>query len=185
MVKNNNKAFALLPMVLWISFLIVIIFFFIKSKEASIWKINSSLTQWIISDVESARGDLMIRIDEGKQITNPKLQVLWKEIYDDGSINEYNTIEAVLGWTNDSLSNSDKIQFIDRVITHRRKKLEFINSSDSPDKANNVFELDLVNFLDNNQINQGRLGESTLSYGTKASNTPDVYILLWRIKTLK
>jgi len=151
---------------------------FIKNKSQKGYIIQQWMQESLFSDVENSRADLFITINEWKKITNPNLTVLGEEVYDNWEINEFNVLDTVLA---SGIDRSGQTQFLDRVITERRRSLSYTDPKASPDKANNVFELDLTNFLDTNNAN-GLLDSLTLNYGTSSNNRPDIYVLMGRIR---
>lgn len=178
-MKKNKKWFALVPMMVMLLIFITFIFLVVKYKHnASITKAMQA-EQSLISWITSWKQDLLIKNAEGKRISNPKLEVLWKETYDDGTESLFNIIE----WVEKSeWDNSDELQYIDKLITNKTPWLNVLSWKDAPSKINNVFEIDLIDFIDNDWNFVWNLNDMVIDWGTANWNTPDFYVLLWRIK---
>lgn len=178
-MKNNKKGFALVPMMIMLLIFITFIFLVVKYKHhASIIKTEQAY-QSLISWIDSWKQDLLIKNAEWKRISNPKLENLGKETYDDGVDNLFNIIEWVSKTEGD---NSNELQYLDKLITNKTPALSILTWKNAPSKRNNVFEIDLIDFIDNDWNFVWNLHNMTINWGTSNENTPDFYILLWRIK---
>lgn len=178
-MKQSKDAIVLIPLALVTSFFILGIFLFVISKEITLQKTSRSLIESSFTNINIVEGELRTSLNQGRRITNPQLTQLWQERYDDGSFNEFNVLEQIV-WSNQE-DIAGQVQFLDRVITERRRNLER-RGMEAPDKANNVFEIDLVDFLDNEGTRQGSLSNVTLDFWTSNTNTPSMYVLIGRTR---
>jgi len=177
---KNNKAFVLVPMMIMILVLVVIIYLSVQLKNKESIIKSQEIYEWIISDVESPKEDSLAKSRNWQTISNIKLTSLWKEQFDDWTENLFNTIE----WLNKTEWNAaDSIQYLDRLITNKTNNLTFLWDKDKkPSKINNVFELDLTKFIDNDNNVVGNLSNITINWWTELANTPDIYVIMGRMK---
>jgi len=176
---NKHKWFVLVPMMVMLLIFVTFVFLVIKARHnASIIKTKQAYES-LISDVDSAKQDVLIKNKEWKRISNPKLEVLWQETYDNWWTNIFNILEWVSKWEADS---SDEIQFLDKLITNKTPELKILSWKNAPSKINNVFEIDLIDFINNDWLNVTNIAWMNIDWGTTPWNTPDFYLLLGRIK---
>lgn len=176
---KKRKGFVAFGMAFWIFILVTVIFFTVKYQEKQVLEIANNINNEIKGDINMARADLKEKLSRGKEITNYKLNNFGETKYDDGTVSEFDIIDKL---SNKDGINIDKTQFIDRLITSRRTSLSFVWEKRTPWKINNTFRLELVKFLDDTNRSVWRLNDLTLYYWTSRENTPDVYILINRIK---
>lgn len=178
MQKRNKNWFILIPLMVMVLIFIFWVFMFIKFKYKDTLVKSEQTYNTLISNIDSWKQDLLIKQREGKRISNPTLTQLWEETYDDWTINFFNVIDWL---QNNSEINADKIVFLDKIITNKTSELKILNDN-LPSKINNVFEIEITDFIDNDWNFNWTLSNLKIDWGTNFNNTPDFYIILSRIK---
>lgn len=181
---NNKRWLVLLPMAIILSLFITTIYIYVVYKDYQMSLLQKNYQEAIKTDIKSGRQDVLMKINDSKFITNTKLQSFWIQKYDDWTQDTFNTIDNLAWLSSDEwVTAMEATQMLDKIITNRTTSLTRLGEAE-PNKKNNVFEIDLVNFLknDNTLKNNLDIHDLKLEWGTVSTNTPDVYIIMARIK---
>lgn len=184
----NKNWLVLLPMALILSLFLTTIYIYISYKDHQMSLLEKNYQEAIKTNTVSWKEDLLAKINDSKFTTNPKLTQAWKQSYDVWTSDLYNTIDNVSNSSIDDWWTSiDATQMIDKIITNRTTSITRLWESE-PNKKNNVFEIDLVNFLKNDWSAANSLvwawilSDLKLEWGTTPSNLTDTYLVMTRVK---
>lgn len=184
MKLNNKKWLVLLPMAMILSLFLLTVFVYITYKDHQMNFLEKNYQEAIKTNVESGKQDILAKINDRKSTTNPKFLEAWKWTYDDGTWDTYNTINNFVALDTDEwVTSLEATQLLDKIVTNRTTSVTRLWEYE-PSKKNNVFEIDLVNFLKNDWSlkNNLILWDLKLYWWTVNTNTPDMYIVMSRIK---
>lgn len=180
---NNNKWLILIPLALVISLLVISIFFFVKYKDTQMNILVSNYENAIKTNLNNWKQDILTKIENRNFITNSSLSKFWEQTYDDNTTDTYNIINDIIWATDEWTLWLEEVNIIDKTITNRTWNFERLWEQE-PDKQNNIFEIDLVNFLDTDWSEKDTISywDLELRWWTSPSNTSDVFLVMWRLK---
>jgi len=184
----NKKGFVLLPIMIWLTILTSTLLMFVVYKDNQMRLLENTYEEYSKLDLESGKQSILGNISDNKFITNSKLNKFGEQTFDNNNgrswgTSTYETIEDVLSIADEWDNAMDNTQIIDKIVSNKTTNITRIGK-DSPNKQNNLFEIDLINFYKKDlSVEQNIIPKNdlTLLWGTD-SNRSDIYLVMSRIK---
>lgn len=180
----TSRGFVLLPLAIIITFFVFSVWLYIKAKQVTMITLENNYNQYQQTNVNSAKQNLMDSISRGDQITNTSLNTLGKTQLDSWVNDTFWVIDNIASLGNEWTTAMENTVILDKIITSRLPQVSRVGDQQTPNKENNVFELDLVNFLTPLWTLQNTVyaNDLKLRWWTDDNDTPDVYLVMTRVK---
>lgn len=184
----------MIPIVIWIAVLFFTLFTFVIYKEALSMKLQDGFNDSMKVNTTAGRQSLLSLFNRWDTITNTSLdqvgsyttdqkRVTWWSV-SNSRTDAFGVIDDITSLDSNFDPNTNTV-ILDQIVTNRMPSVSRYGWDGEPDKQNNVFEIDLVDFINDYGQFQRKItnvNDLKIYWGTAPENTPSLYVIMARVE---